>query len=465
MNKKIFFLAAIASALILTSCESQIAPDPVGTTYPRVQLIEHFTGAECGYCPGGMDQIYAEYSKDPDNMVWVSNHYGFGSDEYSIKGSTTIGKKLAVQGAPSISVNRYLYTNKSAGYTNAKNYHPSYISAVMKKQETTATSCVELERKYDAASRNLHVKAIVKTAQENLPGVYLTLGVTESGPVGPQHDYVTSWEGWDEFTHTHVIRVYASAALGDEVLFKNRVAVAEYDIPLEAGWVADNCEIVAWITESATYWPVLNAAKLPVVEGTKGGEDIKHGGVKMTPVSDTYPESGSPIASFELEGLEGKVETVGSVTICSLVGYNQSINCGNYGSYGAMFPYVDMMVVLPQGATELPVGTYPVASTQEANTVVAGVRNDAELALEGSLLDYLFNYSGKMYIGYQWMIASGTLTVTETGVSFSGSTKNGSSISFSYTAPAPTVGPMHIAPLKTRAEYMLVNEGPAARLF
>ena len=64
-------LAAFSAGMILSSCEpgTGVEPDPVGQTYPRMQLIEHFTGAECGYCPMGMDYIYEEYSKDPDNMV------------------------------------------------------------------------------------------------------------------------------------------------------------------------------------------------------------------------------------------------------------------------------------------------------------------------------------------------------------------------------------------------------------
>jgi len=464
MNKKFFFMAACAAALTLVSCESNNGADPVGTTYPRVQLIEHFTGADCGYCPGGMDYIYEAYSQDQDNMVWVSNHYGFGSDEYSIKESTTIGKKLGVNGAPMISVNRYKYTNSSAGYTNAKSYHPYYISSVLKKQDKTATSCVSLERKYDAATGILHVKATVKTSEEELPSVFLTVGVTESGTVGRQSDYESSWEGWDEFTHTHTIRCYATAALGDEVIFQNRVATAEYDIEINSKWVAENCELVAWITND-TYMPVLNAAKLPVVDGTQGGENIKHGGVTMTPVADTYPENGAPVASFELEAVQTQIKTSGDLTYCYLFGYNQAVDCGAYSTYGTMFPGVELYIVLPTGTTELPAGTYSVASTLAENTVIAGSRNDEALQLEGSLLDYLLNYSGKQYVIYQWMLAGGTLTVTADGLSFTGNTKNGSNVSFSYSAATSTVAPLRIAAKPARAEYMLVNEGPAARLF
>ena len=454
-------LAAFSASMILSSCEpgTGVEPDPVGQTYKRVHLIEHFTGAECGWCPMGMDYIYEEYSKDPDNMVWVSNHYGYVPDEYSITGSDTICKKLKVTGAPSISINRYKYTNSSAGIKNEINYSPSNTSAVLKKQETTATSCVELERTYDAATRMLHVKATMKTTDEAVAGFMLTLGVTESGMLGAQADYNGSWEGWKEFTHTHTIRVYATAALGDAITLKNRTAVAEYDIELDEEWVADNCEIVAWITEIDTYYPVLNAAKLPVVEGTQGGEDIKHGGVTMVPVPDSYPENGAPVSNINFK--EKSVTPKTGYVVLEL----QSDTVIGKNNYGNLFPYI--VLYMGANADTIAYGTYTVSSELTPTSVYAGYRDDEKFETGGSCLYYCFTYNGKIYLGNQWFVAAGTVTVAAEGVTIDITTKNGSAFHATYAgdinataAAAPEKAPMQIKPL-----YMMMAEGePKAKL-
>lgn len=454
-------LAAFSAGMILSSCESGtgVEPDPVGQTYPRMQLIEHFTGATCVHCPMGMDYIYEEYSKDPDNMVWVSNHYGYDPDEYSITGSKTIGKKLGVKGAPSISINRYKYTNSSEGIKNEINYHPYFTSAVLKKQETTATSCVELERTYDAATRNLHVKATMKTTDEAVAGFMLTLGVTESGMLGVQADYYGPWEGWKEFTHTHAIRVYATAALGDTITLKNRTAVAEYDIELDENWVADNCEIVAWITEIDTYYPVLNAAKLPVVEGTQGGEDIKHGGVTMVPVPDTYPEEGAPANNINFK--EKSVTPKTGYVVLELE--SDTVIGKNY--YGNLFPYI--VLYMGANADTIAYGTYTVSSELTPTSVYAGYRDDEKFETGGSCLYYCFTYNGKIYLGNQWYVAAGSITVAAEGVTIDITTKNGNAFHATYAgdinataAAAPQKAPMQIKPL-----YMMMAEGePKAKL-
>lgn len=445
--KKVYYLfAALAAGFAFTSCgdDPVLEPDPVGTTYPRVQLIEHFTGEACGYCPGGMDAIYEVYSKDQENIVWVSNHYGFGNDEYSIKGSTTIGKKLGVQGAPQISINRYQYTNASEGLNKAKSYHPYFTSAVMKKQEKTATSCVELERTYDAATRNLHVKATIKTADAELAGVFLTLGVTESGPVGEQHDYENSWEGWEEFTHTHIIRVYATEALGDEYVFTNRLAVAEYDIPMDAEWVADNCEIVAWITANTGYMPVLNAAKLPVVEGTKGGEDIKHGGVKAVAVPDSYPEQGTVAESVTFNDFDVQITNQGGITIASLVLVSDQV-VGRDSQYGNLYPYLQLYLCMPL-SDNVAYGTYQVSADMTAGTIVAGIRDDVNFSLDGSQILYVFSYNNKLYIGKQWLVNSGSLTITAEGITGDLTTRNGSTMHVVFNGDINNAAAAGVAP-------------------
>ena len=45
--KKIFTFVLLFVAVMMSAQE-------VPTSFPRKYLIEHFTGDQCGYCPGGM---------------------------------------------------------------------------------------------------------------------------------------------------------------------------------------------------------------------------------------------------------------------------------------------------------------------------------------------------------------------------------------------------------------------------
>ena len=50
-----------------------------------------------------------------------------------------------------------------------------------------------------------------------------------------------------------------------------------YVIDLKDAWVPENCMVVAFLSEE--FQPVVQAAQKPVVDGTKGGADILHGGI------------------------------------------------------------------------------------------------------------------------------------------------------------------------------------------
>lgn len=446
-------IAILAAASTLTACQwggnsGQNTPvDPEGTTYPRVQLIEHFTGEGCGYCPGGMDYIYEVYSANPDAYVWVSNHT-YGKDEYTISGSNTIAKKLGVSSAPAISINRGMHDGK-------RNYHPYYTARYITNEATTATSMISITRTYNAAANDLQITINGTTSDASLDSVRLTIGITESGMVGAQHDYIATWEGWSKFTHTHAIRTFVTAALGDIVKFKNGSFSVTYPTALNAGWVDENCMIVAWITPTDFVWPVLNAAKLPVVEGSKGGEDIRHGGIEEKPVSDIYPESGVPASRIRLASANCSFATSGGQTIATLEAFNRDTTVGTYSGY-SMFPYLALKVLLPAGSTTLPLGTYLVADAESAvaGNVIAGYRDDTEHQLLGSLLNYTFLYQNELYLAKQWFVNAGTLTVTDAGFTFEGTTRNGSTLSLHYSGNI-TGGSTSSAPL--RKEMLLMQ--------
>ena len=75
--KKFFTSVLLLAAAFSTAMAEE-------TTYPRKFLIEHFTTEKCGYCPLGMYSIVEAIKGQEDQYIWVSHHYGFGTDPYTI---------------------------------------------------------------------------------------------------------------------------------------------------------------------------------------------------------------------------------------------------------------------------------------------------------------------------------------------------------------------------------------------
>ena len=428
--KKLSTLLLLTAGLILTACNGE-KPVPEGTTFPRVQLIEHFTGQSCGYCPYGMDLIYDVYSTNPDGYVWISNHT-YGKDDYTITESNIISNKLGVSSAPSISINR-------VKHEKAFNYHPYYIAEYMADEATTATSMITIDRTYIAAANNLTINISGVTSDKSLESVTLTVALIESGLVGSQADNVNCWSGWRKFTHTHAVRAYISKPLGDLVEVKKQAFSATYTTSLEAGWVDENCEIVAWITPGNNFTPVLNAAKMPVVEGSKGGEDILYGGIEEVPVADSYPESGAPAKELRMTNATAVILSENGKTYAVLQAFNQDTTLGTYQGL-SIYPCAIIYMLLPAGETAIPTSTFHFVdgASAQAGDAIAGYRDDGKHEVLGSQLYYLFTYQRENYLSKQWMLVGGSITFTEAGFELTATTKNGSSVHATYTGSIRT---------------------------
>ena len=98
--KKIFTVVVLLCATLVASAQE------VPSSFPRKYLIEHFTGDECGYCPEGMYSIVGYTQKTSTPCIWVSHHYGYNTDEYTISESAKIASACGVSGAPNMAINR-----------------------------------------------------------------------------------------------------------------------------------------------------------------------------------------------------------------------------------------------------------------------------------------------------------------------------------------------------------------------
>jgi len=437
--KRLFIALMSVAALAFTACDTNDPYGPIPDSFPKKHLIEEFTGQDCGYCPYGMNCI-SDFTANDTNFIVILHHYGYKQDHFTVSGSKTITNALGVDGAPSMTIDRAKTKTEDGNQTV---FHPGYLPSTDKAQFATTTyASVDIENTYDPANRQLNIKVSGALATKDYPALFLTVLVKESGMVDYQADYYYSFEGWEEFRHTNAVRAFLTDAKGDEVSVKKQRYNAEYTIDLDPNWVADNCMVVAFLSEE--FKPVVQAAEKPVVAGTQGGADIEHGGIKAVPVSDYYPEPSATAAPKDYSGVDADSisyalvysDLVGNLKEWVIMAYEENANV-KVGSTRCV-PFTYIYLYTEASATELATGTYELNNSRAAGTALAGYRDDAQQQIDGSI----FYYTSRSYLkqGYldpraTWLITDGTVTLTEEGWEVVGHARNGSDIHIVGTTP------------------------------
>lgn len=417
------------------------APIPTPTSFPRKHLIEEFTGQDCGYCPAGMDAI-SEFMTNDTNWVLVLHHYGYASDNFTVSGSSTIGRQLSVSGAPSASIDRKATKTEE---TNTITFHPGYLPTVDKSQfDSTTYASINIANSYDSVTRKLTVKVTGLVVKENPPALKLTILVKESGMIDYQADYSNTFEGWEQFRHANAVRVFMTTSTGKALTITDGQYTVEAQTTIKDAWVPENCMVVAFLSENTK--PVIQVAERPVVDGTTGGADIEHGGIKKTEVADYYPEPSASAAPSDYSSQREETMTYATTSYTTydqynfnywtIMAYDNTRTVKVSGTSCYPFAYIYLFTEISQ--TTLPYGTFAFSTSMQPGTAYAGYRNDAESYVDGSEFYFVsqsyFN-QGYLYPYAEWLIAEGTLVISETGWSVTGHARNGKPINLVGTTP------------------------------
>lgn len=463
------FLALSFAFLALTACEPKDEPKPevIPDSFPKKHLIEEFTGQTCGYCPYGMNSI-RDFIENDTNFILVLHHYGFSQDHFTITGSKTITNALKVSSAPNMTVNRAKTSYTEGGIKrSAVVFHPGYLPSVDKSQfEQTTYASVNIQNTYNPSSRELKIKVSGALCKQDYPSLNLTVMVKESGMIDSQADYYYSFEGWKEFRHTNAVRAILTNAKGDELLVDStRHYKEEYTLTLKDAWVPENCMVVAFLSEE--FQPVVQAAQKPVVEGTKGGADIPHGGITPVPVPDYYPEPDATSSPQDFSKRERDTLAVSyaysesypsdGLVFWTIQAYNTSYSVSVAKT--PCIPLVQLYLVMPyEDKPALPTGTFQINASEEPNTVIAGIRDDEEAQIYGSQFYFTDqSYFAKGYLNpkAQWLINSGSMIINKEGWTIDGKTYNGSEI---HLSGAPLTIPQSAAPVRRMNKCILSGE-------
>ncbi len=419
--KKIFIVLVLLCATLVASAQE------VPTSFPRKYLIEHFTGDECGYCPEGMYSIVGYTQKTSTPCIWVSHHYGYNTDEYTISESAKIASACGAQGAPQMAINR----TKVMGASIA--FHPGYLpeagmaEAIASKCDTVAEASVVIDRTYNAETRELNVTVSGQVANTAVTEYLLTVLIKENGLIGKQADYYWSWKtaGYKEFMHPCVARdLLCSTQLGDTVKVENQAYSKTYTYSVPEKWVAENCNVVAYITP-LNKKPVINAEETPLVAGTTGGAEY-------LPFAIT--ESKEPTNATKLSFDEFELHKVDDNKLAVQLVAASSTRSDMYGP-------VKMVVYLEFNTTDsiLPADSLLFAEGNELNTYTAGSVDLVEQSFAGSHLAYHLAADMETMC-HIWRIMSGSVVVEKNG-SFvaSGKLDNGKNFKVTCTLPDTAV--------------------------
>lgn len=266
-------LIILVFVFLFTACEDQvpIAYGPPSNLGDQNLVIEEFTGVQCVNCPQGSDEISSYVASYPGKVIPISVHSGFFSTPVPGKSKldfrTPDGDFIynyigPPPFYPSAVFNRKIFSNSDLVYNQE-----SWAGNVKKVLESPAKYGLSLETTYDASSREVII-TINGIAKENIDDKILAhVMITESNIVEWQK--YPNAEGFiTDYVHKHVLRGIVSNFTGDQVAENPKTKQQfskKYTYKLKDGWVAENCEVVGFITY-ASKKEIIQADSKEVIE-------------------------------------------------------------------------------------------------------------------------------------------------------------------------------------------------------
>ncbi|MBP5546958.1 MAG: Omp28-related outer membrane protein [Bacteroidales bacterium] len=305
------------------SCQTNVY-DPAATTQ-RTSLLEHFTTAQCQYCPGGHERLEQAMNGFENRICWVAHHVGFGTDAMTITESNQIMSLYGASGtwAPAMTLDRnveYAIEPNDDGVVGSVGNVSDLVTLFTNATNSPAFATIELSGlSYDPQTRQLSV-TVSGSLLSDLSGLNprLSLYLTQDGIYGVQQS--TGGTTIQRYEHNHVIRACISNVWGDEAITSTSAGSTyskTFTYTLPTKFSANHCRLVAFVNEYGTdmkHRTILNATKsdylLSGSDPTTGIGDVQAGMEVVTypnPATEmVYVTAESAIRSYQMVDAMGR---------------------------------------------------------------------------------------------------------------------------------------------------------------
>lgn len=233
----------------LIPVEKPDKPDQPVTVEKKV-LVQEFSGIMCSNCPAGARELHSLQESNPGRLV-VVNLQPEGNTLTRPIGTFTLASAQAKVYADHYGVSA-LPTAVIDGTTtlaDSRTWRGPIVSAIT---NATTPLSITLTTDYDEASRKLTVNYDTEFTEAYGNGASMLVWVIESGIIGPQIDTGNLVK---DYEHNHIFRASANGNWGSSLgasFAKGDKKSGSATITLDQNWKAENCEVVAFVFNTAT---------------------------------------------------------------------------------------------------------------------------------------------------------------------------------------------------------------------
>lgn len=247
-----------------------VADEALTSAPVRRLLLEDFTGVRCTNCPRAQQTAKQLAQMHPGRISLVALHgtgnfnrpYRENQYDFRLEAAQTLLENLGGRGSlPIGTVNR---ASLEGEILYLDNQWPKMVSDQI---NTSAALTLRLWTSYDPSSREAILTVRGHWAQTLDENLNLTVYVVENGLVDYQKDGV---DKVPDYKHEHVLRTIVTPSSGQALaqggFEAQQVFVRELRLDMNAGWVAENCRVVAFVHRSRTDQEVLQVVEVPLTD-------------------------------------------------------------------------------------------------------------------------------------------------------------------------------------------------------
>lgn len=337
-------------------------------TPKKVALIEEFTTAVCQFCPRGTTIMNEILAANPETVIGVGIHSGFGTDGMTTPDHNTLANTYTT-GAPSAMIDRVLFKGEPEVGVSTDVWE---TYAVQQTEEAVPVA-VSATTTYNASTRKLDINAaasfygpIADTLRIN--AYIIEDSVTGSGSAYNQvnaynTDNTSEWAGMGNpivgFAHRHVARYMFGGPWGSANVIPNLTTdstyTKDYSYTLPTTWDDEQIKVVVLVqrfSNKANNRQILNAIELelnetkatPVVpsvyipttgisEAPKAISDIN---VYPNPAADVlniaYSVNGNSAINFSIQNMLGETVATLSPNLQTAGAYRTQLNTTDFAN-------------------------------------------------------------------------------------------------------------------------------------